>query len=123
MFVTGAIDLIVEPLRGLADEVVATRLVERDGAFTGEIEASPLVAEARAAWLADLARAWDADLTRSYAYADSLSDLPLLEAVGHPVAVNPDVELMRVARRRRWPMEDWALEPGTPRLLAAGPER
>jgi HAD superfamily hydrolase (TIGR01490 family) len=52
----------------------------------------------------DLAVSEDIDLTRSTAYSDSHSDLPFLEAVGNPVAVNPDRELRRIARERGWPM-------------------
>jgi hypothetical protein len=42
------------------------------------------------------------DLARSYAYSDSITDLPMLELVGHPVAVNPDRPLLRIARERDW---------------------
>ena len=44
----------------------------------------------------------DIDLTRSWAYSDSATDIPMLEAVGHPVAVNPDRELLKLARERSW---------------------
>ena len=47
---------------------------------------------------------WTLDLSASYAYTDSASDLPMLEAVGHPVAVNPDAKLERHARRNGWPI-------------------
>ena len=73
--------------------------------------------EARAGWLRAHAERTGADLKRSYAYADSHSDLPLLRVVGNPVAVNPDVSLYRVAHRRRWPIEDWKSANGTPRVL------
>ena len=56
------------------------------------------------------------DLKHSYAYADSYSDLPLLRAVGNPVAVSPDSALYRYARRRRWPIEKWAMSKGMPRV-------
>jgi phosphoserine phosphatase len=75
------------------------------------------VGEARAAWLWSQAKARGFELARSYAYADSHSDLPLLQAVGNPVVVNPDVALYRVARKRRWPIEDWRRSRGTPRVL------
>jgi phosphoserine phosphatase len=55
------------------------------------------------------------DLRHSYAYADSYSDLPLLRVVGNPVAVSPDSQLYRHARRRRWPIEEWAMSKGMPR--------
>ena len=100
----------------------ATRVLEvLDGRYTGDLMAPPLVGEARAAWLRARAAAEGIDLARSYAYADSHSDLPLLMAVGNPVAVNPDVALFRAARARRWPIETWARAGGTPRVLV--PER
>lgn len=59
-----------------------------------------------------LAEAWAArqgvDLAHSFFYSDSYNDLPLLERVGTPVAVNPDARLLRHARRRRWPTVRWA---------------
>src|SRR5690606_2743793 len=48
------------------------------------------------------------DLAASYAYSDSVTDLPMLEAVGHPVAVNPDRELRRAAQERGWPIVDFS---------------
>ena len=63
------------------------------------------------------------DLGHSYAYADSHTDLPLLRAVGNPVAVNPDVALFRVARKNRWPIEEWEHSRGTPRVLLPEPVR
>jgi alcohol-forming fatty acyl-CoA reductase len=121
VLITGALECFAEPLRPLFDLVVATRLAVRDGRFTGDLAQPPLVGEARAAWLKQYALAEGADLKRSYGYADSHSDLPLLRAVGHPVAVNPDVALYRVARKRRWPIEEWSKARGTPRVLI--PER
>ncbi|MBA3610362.1 MAG: HAD-IB family hydrolase, partial [Rubrobacter sp.] len=47
------------------------------------------------------------DLSRSYAYADAISDLPMLEAVGNPVAVNPDRRLEASAKERGWRIEHW----------------
>lgn len=56
------------------------------------------------------------------AYADSTSDLPMLEAAGLPVAVNPEAKLAAIARRRGWPVEHWDRTPGCPRrpLAVAG---
>ena len=59
----------------------------------------------------------DIDLTRSYAYADSHSDLPMLGTVGKPVAVRPDVTLYRHARRHRWEIVDWSSPDATGRTL------
>lgn len=117
VFITGALDFIVEPVAGLADEVVAARLKEREGRMLGDLERPPLVGEARASWLRDHARAHGIDLAACYAYADSMSDLPLLETVGNPCAVNPDVPLARIARKRKWPIEEWEAGRGTPKIL------
>lgn len=117
ILITGALDVLIEPFRPLFDDVVAARLAVRDGRYTGYLEQPSPVGEARAAWLRHYAAASGADREASYAYADSHSDLPLLRAVGHPVAVNPDVALYRVAQRRRWPVEDWPHPEGTPRVL------
>src|SRR5439155_1327107 len=117
VLLTGALDCFVRPLEPLFDEIVATSLDQKEGRYTGYLRIPPLVGEARAAWLPAYAERTGADLKRSYAYADSHSDLPLLRAVGNPVAVNPDVSLFRVARKRRWPVEDWRRIGGTPRVL------
>jgi HAD superfamily hydrolase (TIGR01490 family) len=112
VLMTGALDLLVEPLRHLGDELVAARLAERRGAFTGELVEPPLTADGRASLAARLAAERGVDLGDCHAYGDSVSDLPLLEAVGHPVAVNPDFRLAREARRRAWPVLEWETEPG-----------
>jgi phosphoserine phosphatase len=74
------------------------------------------VGEARAAWLRRYALQEGVDLKHSYAYADSHSDLPLLRAVGNPVVVSPDSALYRYAKRRRWPIEEWSMSKGMPRV-------
>jgi alcohol-forming fatty acyl-CoA reductase len=112
VLVTGALDFLVEPLRHLADDLVAARLLERRGAFTGELAEPPLSADGRASLAARLAAEHAVDLGDCHAYADSISDLPLLELVGRPSAVNPDFRLAREARRRGWPVLEWRTEPG-----------
>ncbi|GAA5180707.1 HAD-IB family hydrolase [Rugosimonospora acidiphila] len=107
ILITGTVDVLVQPLAVLFDEVVASRLHTRDGVYSGFLESPPLVGEARAAWLRRYAGTAGVDLSRSYAYGDSYSDRPLLEAVGHPVAVNPDPQLYRHARSRQWPVAQW----------------
>jgi HAD superfamily hydrolase (TIGR01490 family) len=85
---------------GIAD-VIATRMVVEDGRYTGEVAyyaAGPTKAEAAR----ELAKERDYDLESSYAYSDSVSDVPLLEAVGHPTVVNPDRGLRRIAGERGW---------------------
>ncbi|HET8682768.1 MAG TPA: HAD-IB family hydrolase [Micromonosporaceae bacterium] len=107
VMITGTADILVEPLRPLFDEVVASRLHVRDGVLTGFLAAPPLVGESRVAWARAYAAAENVDLGRSYAYGDSYSDRPLLEAVGNAVAVNPDPKLFRHAKRNHWRVERW----------------
>nr|WP_055591393.1 HAD-IB family hydrolase [Peterkaempfera griseoplana] len=96
---------LVEPIGAMlgADHVIATRLEARDGYYTGEIEYYAYGAN-KAAAIRELAKTEDYDLERSYAYSDSVTDLPLLETVGHPSAVNPDRALRREALSREWPV-------------------
>ena len=107
ILITGALDLVVEPLRPLFDDIVCARLGEADGKFTGRLDELPPIGEARALVLADYAEAEGLQLEESMAYADSASDLPMLEAVGFPVAVNPEAKLAAIARRRGWHVEHW----------------
>jgi HAD superfamily hydrolase (TIGR01490 family) len=116
VLITAAASQFVEPLGPLFDLVIGAELEERDGRFTGFMSAPPLVGEARAAWLRRFALQEVVDLRHCYAYADSYSDLPLLRAVGNPVAVSPDSALYRFARRRRWPIEEWSMSRGMPRV-------
>ncbi len=117
VLLTGALDFVIEPLRPLFDDVVAATLDERDGRLTGELLAVPPTGEARALLLAQYADANDLVLTDAVAYADSASDLPMLESVGFPVAVNPEPKLATIARRRGWHVEHWSKAPGGPRPL------
>ncbi|MFZ0161664.1 MAG: HAD family hydrolase [Kineosporiaceae bacterium] len=99
---------VVEPIGAMlgADHVVATRMVVADGAYTGEI-AFYAYAENKAAAIRELAGRHGYDLAASFAYSDSATDLPLLEAVGHPFAVNPDRALRKEAVARDWPVLDF----------------
>jgi HAD superfamily hydrolase (TIGR01490 family) len=74
-----------------------------DGSYTGRA-LRPLHGKAKAEALRELAASEGLDLAASTAYSDSHSDLPFLEAVGHPVAVSPDRALRRVAQERGWPV-------------------
>jgi HAD superfamily hydrolase (TIGR01490 family) len=116
LLITAAASAFVRPLAPLFDLMIGAELQERDGRYTGFMSAPPLVGEARAAWLKRYALQEGVDLKQSYAYADSYSDLPLLRAVGNPVAVSPDSSLYRYAYRRRWPIEEWAMSKGMPRV-------
>jgi len=117
LLITGALDVAIEPLRPLFDDVMCASLGVRDGRYTGELLAAPPTGEARAMLMADYARTWGLKLEESVAYADSASDLPMLEAVGHPVAVNPETKLAAIARKRGWHVEQWPRSPGGPRPL------
>ncbi|KQQ43728.1 HAD-IB family hydrolase [Nocardioides sp. Leaf307] len=109
VLITGAVRPLTRPLAPLFDHVEAVDLVVDDqGRCTGHLASSPLVGESRAAFMQAWAAQHDVDLAASYAYADSHSDLPLLAAVGNPVAVRPDVPLYRHARRQGWSIVDWA---------------
>ncbi|HET7683601.1 MAG TPA: HAD-IB family hydrolase [Marmoricola sp.] len=97
---------LVQPIGEMlgADHVVATHLeVDDQGKYTGNIRFYAY-AENKAKAITDLARKRGYDLTRSYAYSDSITDVHMLAAVGHPYAVNPDKDLRRVAREREWPI-------------------
>jgi len=122
ILITGALDFVVEPLRPLFDDIVCARLGEADGRFTGRLDELPPIGEARALVLADYAEAEGLQLEESMAYADSASDLPMLEAVGFPVAVNPEAKLAAIARRRGWHVEHWhKAEGGAQPPLPLGP--
>ncbi|MGZ5404901.1 MAG: HAD family hydrolase [Nocardioides sp.] len=86
-----------------ADRVVATRMEIVDGRYTGEIE-HYVYAEEKARSILALADELGYDLRACYAYSDSVTDVPMLEAVGHPHAVNPDKELRRAAASKGWPV-------------------
>ncbi|MGA8295900.1 MAG: HAD-IB family phosphatase [Acidimicrobiales bacterium] len=114
LLITGALDFVIAPLRPLFDDVVCATLGEEDGVFTGEMVSTPPTGEARALLLGEWAESLGLDLERTIAYADSTSDLPMLEAAGIPVAVNPEPKLAAIARRRGWPIEEWSRTKGGP---------
>ena len=123
VLITGALDFVVEPLRPLFDEVVCASLGETSqGTFNGELLEGPPTGEARALAMLRYAEAEGLSLEQSVAYADSASDLPMLEVVGHPVAVNPEPKLATIARKRGWHVEQWDKASQAPRpLLPIGP--
>jgi HAD superfamily hydrolase (TIGR01490 family) len=123
ILITGALDFAVAGLKPLFDEIVAASMtVRRDGTYSGEMSSVPPTGETRAQILADYCASEGLRLEESIAYADSTSDLPLLEAVGFPVAVNPETRLAALARKRGWLVEQWSKAPGGPRpLLPLGP--
>jgi len=76
--------------------------VDAEGRFNGELRGPFMYGAGKVDAIRDFAAEHDIDLAESYAYSDSASDLPMLRAVGNPVAVNPDEELARVAREEGW---------------------
>jgi len=96
---------VVEPIAAMlgADRVIATRMEIVDGRYSGEIEYYAY-AEEKARAIQELADRLGYDLAGSYGYSDSVTDVPMLEIVGHPHAVNPDKELRKVAVERDWPV-------------------
>ena len=108
--VSASIAEMVSPIARLvgADRAVATHMeVGEDGLFTGRISRSMLHSEKVVALREDAA-SHGIDPARCWAYSDSISDEPMLSAVGHPVAVNPDRDLRRLAQERDWPVRDFA---------------
>lgn len=109
VLVTGSLDFVVAPLADFlqADAILAVALEEESGRFTGELTSAPISEEEKARVVRAFAAERGIDLAGSTAYGDSTADLPLLRAVGHPRAVNPDRTLARVARREGWTIEFW----------------
>ena len=101
---------------------MSAELGAQDGAYDGKLTNVPPTGEARYQALADYAKEHELDLKESVAYADSTSDLPMLEAVGFPVAVNAETKLAAIARRRGWLIEHWTKSDGAPnRTIPIGP--
>jgi alcohol-forming fatty acyl-CoA reductase len=111
VLVTGSPDFIVAPLaRHLRiGDFVANRLTVSRGLATGRLREPVMAADEKAAWCAEYAEARNLDLRACWAYADSFYDLPVLAAVGHPVAVNPDRRLRAAAMSRQWPIIHFVL--------------
>jgi HAD superfamily hydrolase (TIGR01490 family) len=122
LLITGALDFVIAPLVPLFDDIVCATMEQRGGRYTGRMHELPPIGEARALLLHDYAHAHGLSLEESVAYADSSSDLAMLEAVGFPVAVNPESRLAAIARRRGWHVEHWAKAAGgSDRPLPLGP--
>jgi HAD superfamily hydrolase (TIGR01490 family) len=96
---------IVEPLARYlgAEEAISSHAVVKAGRYTGQMQ-SYAYGPQKAETILEIAERDGLDLARSWAYTDSATDLPMLETVGHPVAVNPDRALRRMAQMRGWPV-------------------
>lgn len=103
---------VVEPIAkhlGVDDFIATTSRLDENGNYSGELDFYSYGSFKPQAVLR-LAKKHNIDLEGSYAYSDSITDVPLLECVGHPVAVNPDKELTRIAKERQWPIENFSRE-------------
>jgi len=116
--VSASPEQIVRPIGrhiGVSD-IIATRIkTDPDGFFLAEVEQYAMGPGKAEAMLAAATRQ-GIDLERSYAYSDSATDLPMMELVGHPYAVNPDRELRKVANEREWPILEFSRSVSLPRL-------
>jgi len=114
-------EVLVRPLaeRLCFDDVIATRYAWRDGAFTGGLDGGFVWGPGKLAAVRRWAAHEHVELEQSFAYSDSVYDLPLLQAVGHPVAANPDPSLLAIALLRRWPIMHLDSPPGVFTLVGA----
>ncbi|MFF0818486.1 HAD-IB family hydrolase [Rhodococcus sp. NPDC003318] len=96
---------VVTPIARMvgADHSAATRMTVENGKFTGGLDFY-CYGDGKADVIRELAAVHGYDLTRCFAYSDSSTDLPMLDAVGHPTAVNPDRSLRKIAAEKGWPM-------------------
>ena len=103
VIVSASGEVVVRPIAAVlgADHVIASRLAVVDGRYTGEIDFYAY-GENKAAAMRDAAERYGYDLAESYAYSDSVTDAPMLAAVGHGFAVNPDRALRRRATEEGW---------------------
>jgi putative phosphoserine phosphatase / 1-acylglycerol-3-phosphate O-acyltransferase len=99
-----AVSLVARDL-GLGNDYLATRLEVVSGRFTGRLIEPPCYGAGKVTLARAYSTAHNVDLAASYFYTDSHHDLPLLESVGYPVAVNPSRELKAIALERGWPLE------------------
>jgi putative phosphoserine phosphatase/1-acylglycerol-3-phosphate O-acyltransferase len=112
--VSGATAFVVRPIadRLGIEHILYTRLEVENGLFTGRVIEPICFEEGKIYWLQQFIDEQRIDLAKSFFYTDSITDLPLLDLVGHPVATNPDPLLYRTAVKRRWPVRFF--DPPTP---------
>lgn len=122
LLLTGAVDVVVQPLAELLNvDLDCVHLLDLDGVLTGDLQSPPSVGEARASLLQEYAARHGVNLAESFAYADAISDLPMLELAGTPVVINPDARLSQHAAQRGWRVERWKMAPGNWRLPVPDP--
>jgi HAD superfamily hydrolase (TIGR01490 family) len=108
VFVTGSLDFLIQPLaREFEALCVAPALAVKDGCFTGQLVGPSMTGDLKARAVQTHAEVNGVDLSQSFALGDAAADLPMLECVGRPLAVNPDAGLRRIAVARHWPVLNW----------------
>jgi fatty acyl-CoA reductase len=109
VLVTGGLEWVMKPLAEFlqVDHLFALRLREQDGVCTGEMDGPPIADEQKAALVRQYAADNGIDLSRSAAFGDSFGDVPMLESVDHPTAVNPSRRLRAIAQARGWRIIEW----------------
>ena len=124
MATTSPYDLVRPLAEGLGIEhVIATRYGEVDGRYDGTVDGPFVWGPGKLAAVRAWAERQRIDLATSWAYSDSVYDLPLLMAVGHPTAINPDPRLLVVATLRRWPVKHFDVPAGVPKFAGIEPQR
>lgn len=106
--ITGALDFTIDRLMDYLgiDEFKANSLEFVNGYATGRLLPPVMASATKAKWIREYAEKNDINLSESFAYSDSISDLPMLSIVGHPVAVNPDFRLKQTALQHDWAILD-----------------
>jgi alcohol-forming fatty acyl-CoA reductase len=111
VLVTGSVDFVMTPLAEFlgADRLITTQLQVNGDRYTGELEGLPVANQEKARLMNAFADEHGIDLANSYAYGDSIADLPMLNAVGQAIAVNPDAALRQVALQAGWTIKQWQI--------------
>ncbi len=124
MATTSPHDLVAPLAKALGmDDVIATRYGVVDGRYDGSIDGYFVWGPGKLAAVREWAEANDVDVAESHAYSDSFYDLPLLNAVRHPTAINPDPRLRVIATIRRWPSHHFDVPSAVPKLGGIEPQR
>lgn len=108
VLVSGGLDFAITPAADHLgfDDIIANRLALKNGIATGEIVTPLLAGQEKVAAIENYCREYNVDTEHSKAYSDSLSDVPMLEALGLAVAVNPDRHLRKIAVKKKWSILD-----------------
>ena len=111
VILTASSSYIAEPIGELLgiEDVLATPVHVMDGLFTGQFEEPVCYGRGKRVWAERFCESEGYALEEAAFYTDSVTDLPVLDVVGEPRVINPDLRLDRLARRRGWSVEEWTL--------------